>query len=364
MKIAYITQRPLSRTGLWSGTLYNLYNILKKDHEIIQISTDIWKGKRLENLTKKFTHSFDAQWHNFRMRAISKKINNSDADVVFAPVMSEELPYLHIEKPVIYLSDAVYKLMLNYYLFDVDKDEELRKDKEEQQSLVKADAVILSSFWGRDGAIDLYHISPDKVHVLPFGANIKDENIYNHDFNEQIIKLLFVGVDWERKGVQLALDAVRVLNSKNLDYRFEINIVGLTGKNEEYEDYIKFWGRLSKTDSKQYRQMIELYKESHIFILPTKAECSAIVFSEASMFGLPVFTHETGGVPTYVHDNKTGRCLPLGSTGTDFADAIEDALIGNKLSNMSVNARKLYEAELNWDKWLESFNKIAQSLID
>lgn len=40
------------------------------------------------------------------------------------------------------------------------------------------------------------------------------------------------------------------------------------------------------------------------------------------MYGLPIFTHSTGGVMTYVEDGNTGRGLSLGSTGKNFAKAI------------------------------------------
>ncbi len=47
---------------------------------------------------------------------------------------------------------------------------------------------------------------------------------------------------------------------------------------------------------------------------------------EAAMYGLPAFTHNTGGVMSYVEDGVTGRGLQLGSTGEDFANAILDML--------------------------------------
>lgn len=78
--------------------------------------------------------------------------------------------------------------------------------------------------------------------------------------------------------------------------KFELTIIGLD-KPEQYTEnkHIHFVGRLNKNNPEEFKQMITYYQESDIFLLPTKAECAGIVFSEAAMYGLPVFTHNTGG---------------------------------------------------------------------
>ena len=123
---------------------------------------------------------------------------------------------------------------------------------------------------------------------------------------------------------------------------------------------MNFVGRLNKDNEEQYERMIKYYQESDLFLLPTLAECSAIVFSEAAMYGLPTFTHNTGGVMSYVEDGVTGRGLQLGSTGEDFANAILDMLNKNQYDEWSKNARRKYEKELNWEKWLTSCKKIIE----
>ena len=52
-------------------------------------------------------------------------------------------------------------------------------------------------------AIQYYGISPHKINVLPFGANLEDRYILHGVHN--VVKLLFVGVEWERKGAELAI---------------------------------------------------------------------------------------------------------------------------------------------------------------
>lgn len=64
----------------------------------------------------------------------------------------------------------------------------------------------------------------------------------------------------------------------------------------------------------------------------------------------------------YVEDGITGCCLPLGSTGEDFAAAIMDIIENGRLEAYSKAARAKYEEELNWDSWLKSFDAILTDL--
>lgn len=44
----------------------------------------------------------------------------------------------------------------------------------------------------------------------------------------------------------------------------------------------------------------------NFLLLPTIAECAGIVFAEASGYGIPSITYDTGGVGTYVIDGING----------------------------------------------------------
>ena len=58
-------------------------------------------------------------------------------------------------------------------------------------------------------------------------------------------------------------------------------------------DYVGF---LNKNIPEQYQKLITIMGRCNLFLLPTKAECAGIVLCEASAFGLPIFTFDTGGL--------------------------------------------------------------------
>ncbi|WP_270350498.1 glycosyltransferase [Ligilactobacillus salivarius] len=75
-------------------------------------------------------------------------------------------------------------------------------------------------------------------------------------------------------------------------------------------------------------------------LLPTRAECAGIVFNEASAFGVPSLSVDTGGVADYVKNNINGYRMPLSANGEDFALKIEEWIKEDKLSTLSKGAKK------------------------
>ena len=71
--------------------------------------------------------------------------------------------------------------------------------------------------------------------------------------------------------------------------------------------------------------MVSIIQQSHCLLISTKAECSAIAFSESSVNGLPIFTYNTGGVSNFVENGKNGYMLPLGSSGQKFGKKLANA---------------------------------------
>ena len=122
--------------------------------------------------------------------------------------------------------------------------------------------------------------------------------------------------------------------------------------------YVDYVGFLDKNDRQQYERYIETVKRAHIFLLPTQAECAGIVFAEASAFGIPIFTYDTGGIPNYVINGVNGYRLPMSSSYVAFADSIVKTIQANELPVLSRGGLQLYKDRLNWNAWAQSFRKI------
>ena len=356
-----------------SGTPHKISELLKAiggDIRWIKVSESFkyrLYQKIVRQINKVFKSSIDCSHSVIGAQLQSLSIDKNEVnkcDILFAPFCSEALYSLKTDKPIVYLSDATFGIMVDYYFKGLSKFAIKQGNKVEQKAMDRASEIIVSSQWAANSAINDYHQSPSKVHVVEFGANIDDKDIIERKFSyDGHLHLLFLGVDWIRKGGQIAVDACKWLNDQGVSTT--LHIVGIKDLDESIKklpnvDYIGF---LNKNIPDQYDKLVEVIRKCHCLLLPTLAECSAIAFCESSANGLPVFSHITGGVGNYVYNGRNGYLLPLGSTGADFGAKIKACLESGELERMSVTAKDVYKEKLNWNVWAEKVEVIINNIL-
>lgn len=178
----------------------------------------------------------------------SKTIDMSavqQCDVLFAPFCSEALYSLRTDKPIIYLSDATFNIMADYYFKGLSAYAIKQGNKVEQRAMDRSKAIIVSSQWVANSVINDYHQNPSKIHIVEFGANLNDKDIIEKTFDYNgHLHILFLGVDWKRKGGQIAVDACKWLNENGV--LATLHIVGIKELDESikklpYVDYVGFF---------------------------------------------------------------------------------------------------------------------------
>jgi glycosyltransferase involved in cell wall biosynthesis len=260
----------------------------------------------------------------------------------------------HIKAKVVHLVDATVDSLFDYY---TEFSNLLWHNYREAHILGKrafkrADLIIASSDWCKRNAINQYGISPDKITVVEFGANIDAKDIphqVKHYSAGEPLNIYWSGVNWERKGGEVALECCRELTNLGINVHF--HITGMKTLPEEIENlpWVVNHGFLNKNNPSEYQKLIDIISKQHIFLFPSRAECSSIALCEANAFSLPCFAYDTGGTANYITDTVNGRMLPLTASGSDFANAILGTL--PNYESMSAAARKKYETSLNWETW-------------
>lgn len=359
-----------------SGTNYKIIEALENQGaEILWIqSTHTFFWKFLEKVLRRIYNIFSSKTFYFRFTSIGAYLEShtlnktllNKCDVIFASFSSPSCYKLDFpKKPIIYLSDATWHQLQNYY-FTNNADIVVRDgDKIESYILNKADAIIGSSSWMIDSAINYYQQKRDKMYLVHFGANIDNKDaIYRPFVYNGHLNLLFIGVDWIRKGGEIAVETTVWLNKHGIPST--LNIIGIEKlpKTVSLLDCIKHHGTLNKNIPEQYKLLVEYMSKCHILLLPTKAECSAIVFCESASMGLPTYTHRTGGTADYIVDGYTGRLLEIGATGKDFGIKIKQDLQKGLLVKMSHNAHVRYKEFLNWESWGNKVSEIINNIIN
>ena len=288
-------------------------------------------------------------------RQIVERLRMRPVDVVFAtssiPIAMLPQPY-----PVVFWTGSLFQQMEDYYggAFGNPTSSARRRGREqEKRALTRAAFAIYASRWAADAARQL--TDPAKIRVLPWGAGVKVRHTLQ-DISARArrkraqrpaqCELLFIGIDWERKGGTLAVEIARLLNERGV--RTRLRVVGCRPE-EPLPDFVEVIGHVNKRTPEGRQRFEDLCLNADFFILPTLAEAAGIVFCEACAYGLPSITFDTGGVSDYVRHAVTGFCFPVGTSPSGFANAILETLEDPvRYEALAANAFHEYQSRLNW----------------
>ena len=285
----------------------------------------------------------------------ARRIRSAAPDLVFAPAGSIFASNMPEGTPLVYASDATFRLMDGYYerYSDLTPKARAMMDKVERDTIARAELLLYPSDWAARSAIEEYGADPARVHVIPWGANLDetpDRAAVLAPRPPGPLRLLLVGVDWARKGAQVAVDALTLLRAGGVEA--ELVICGCTPPQPLSAPGLTVIPFLSKVDPKQRARLRELFRTADLFLLPTRAECLGLVFCEAAANGLPSIAPDTGGVSGAVADGVTGLLLPAEADGQAYAETIAElAADPARLTRLRETSRAAFEERLNWQAW-------------
>jgi len=378
LKIGFLTATDPKDKKSLSGSIYYMANALRKHcgdvYYLGPLNTNVLQfTQRLNAMLSILFKKNYAYHHNIFLsksyaRIIEKKLKKMDLDIIFAPMASAEIAFLNTEIPVIYLSDATFALLNGYYIDYFDNHLGISKwegDFIEKSAIAKADLLIYPSKWAACSALNDYNADNLKINVIPLGANLdkvpSKEVILKRNISDKC-RLLFLGIDWERKGGKIAFDTFLELEKMGMDV--ELTVVGCIPPEEFKHERMQVIPFLDKNDEIQYKKLETLFIESSFLILPTRAEAYGIVFCESNAFGLPVITTDTGGVSSVITNGLNGFMLPIEAKGIDYAKLIYEIYSDeDNYLKLVKSSRRTFDEKLNWDKWGKEVCKVIEKKI-
>lgn len=323
---------------------------------------------RIFGLRYNLSHSYYAS--RYYGKIAGKLLRSKNYDLIVAPAMSTVISGLKTDIPLIYVSDVTVKLMYNYYewfsgftFFSFAESNAI-----ERRALHRADRVVMSSRWAADSAVRDYQTDSGKISVVPFGANMQSEEILPVErvisrTKGDICRLLFIGMEWERKGGRIVLEAMDHMHENS--FACELTILGCDPPEAEGRENVNIIPYIDKKTLEGKEQWNELMLSHHFLILPTQAECFGVVFCEASAYGMPSVATDTGGVPNAVINGRNGYRLPMKADGGEYAGIIMEMYndFEGKYLPLSKSSRQTFDELLNWDKWAEKVNNVIEDLL-
>ena len=228
-------------------------------------------------------------------------------------------------------------------------------DLVEQAALNRASLICYASDWAAADAAAYYGISRRKIRVVPFGANCDSPYSGGADAASSVaerawsvVRFVFVGVDWQRKGGDLAVAIVRRLNE--LGRKSMLSVIGCTPPGPVRSlPFVECLGFLSKKAAGDRDRLAKVLLHSHFLLVPTLADCFGLVFAEASAFALPSIARSVGGVARAVRNGCTGLLLPADAGAEAYCQALQPLLDDrSRYAAMCAAAYQDYAGRLNW----------------
>ncbi|MCX6054727.1 MAG: glycosyltransferase family 4 protein [Chloroflexi bacterium] len=219
----------------------------------------------------------------------------------------------------------------------------------------RAAHMVAWSSWVRDSLLTDYGLSEDKVSVIPPGIDLEAWRPGERFLQPPTgpIKILFVGGDFKRKGGNILLEAYRMLDPSKV----ELHLV--TQEPVPHVPGIHIYHGLKPNSS----ELIRLYRECHLFVLPTLAEAFGIAAIEALSSGLPVIASRVGGLVDIIDEGKNGFLVPAGDAGV-LAETIRKVISRTKdwpdlCKNARKSAEERFDARKNADRCISLILEFA-----
>lgn len=223
--------------------------------------------------------------------------------------------------PVAYVTDATPGFLRDFYGRDVPE----ARAQEEKTLIGMAARVIYSSEYMAHRAVAEFDLAgrADGLVSVPFGVNLDVLPPAPLPAPPATpLRLLFIGKDWGRKGGALAVAAVEALAGQEVDAR--LTVVGCNPEGLAGHPRVDVEGYLDKNSPQGAARLSALFGSAHLFVLPTRADCTPMVVAEANAHGLPVLITDTGGIGSLMAPGRNGAMLPVSADAQAWADAILD----------------------------------------
>lgn len=321
---------------------------------------------------------------HFRSRALKDKLANVKAAVLYGRLSCKYLndaEIFHVRSGS-GMGGAIEKAKVNGMKVIVDHsiahpafmDRQLRKEFEKNGALFamgidnpfwqgvladcdKADLLLVNSQFVKDTFVEAGY-DEKKIQVVYLGVRTDFSRLKTDYAIGDTIKLLFTGSFGFRKGGEYLLEAIKILNSRNIPC--ELTIVGGTAEATEMLDRynlpnVRLVGMVPQDELKVYLNNADMY------VFPSLCEGCAQSGMEALAAGLPVITTRESGLP--IEHDKTGFFIP-----SKDEQAIVDAVISVAAdsvlrSNIGRNAAEMM-TRYTWNNYAKEVCKLYESLLN
>lgn len=300
------------------------------------------------------------------LRKFNKKVKNyvcrtkPDAVILYDSLSGEMVQYIKQQSPntrvIIDMSAAYYPYMCDIFKSDILKNSDdsaqleaemnsyshYNRMRRSELEIKYADAFLVASNFTKKSLV-AYGADEKFIYNCPYGIMQKND-IYHQKSEDGKMNCLYVGNINQNKGVKYLLEAIKKLNSSNIQFTFvgAYHHLGNSVK-EENSDFL-FTGHLVK------EQVLDYCSKSDLLIFPSLSDGFGLSVLEAMSCGTPVICSRNAGIADAVVDGYNGFLIDAQNSEQIAERILWFTNNRNKCSEMGRNAletSKLY----TWDHY-------------
>ena len=170
------------------------------------------------------------------------------------------------------------------------------------------------------------------------------------------VKILYVGAVQRRKNLITTAKAIEILNNKGINVVF--TVVGKVVDQNIYKKVISFPNVIYR-EPVQKEELIKIYRNNDIFVMPSITETFGLVYAEAMSQGLPVIYTKEQGFDGQFEEGVVGyhvNCFDI----YEISNRIEDII--NNYSKISKNCIQKADA-FDWNKIAQEYIKVYKKIV-
>ena len=227
-----------------------------------------------------------------------------------------------VHEPITYYIDATLRQWFEDYGWRVGRRVKADALAREREAYLSARYVVGMSDWCSEDVISSYGVPAERVRTILPAANLDEESLLpaeEWDGELSPLRLGLVGIDWERKGGPVLLDAASIL--KRMGHDVEVVVLGPDPSRIQPHASVKALGYVHK--GRDVQRFVDILRSFHFGCLLSRVEASGFSTLEYLRLGIPIIATAAGGI---VDPKGAGLRFPVDADGEQVAEALVEVL--------------------------------------
>lgn len=203
----------------------------------------------------------------------------------------------------------------------------------------KADALIIFTYSCARNVVARCPELSDKIYVVPAPIFVDREKASaKPSLRDGVLRVLFIGIDAERKGLPEVVEAYRAVRERFEDVQLDI----VSRPSQALQEKIAGLKDARLHVSSPRVDVKALMQRADIFLLPTHADTYALAAIEAMAHGCAVIVSDLEPLPEVIPDGEVGFSVPVGDAhalAEKFTRLVDDKIL---LRTFQENARRRF----------------------